>query len=482
MATAATSCYIPSTSLLDSFHPALKDLDMLNELPRLPTDQTVPSYVLSRRRHAISSGGESPYNSRPRMKRRGAISYDQTDACALYIRYLGEALAQREKDIKQPQLPELPVDEFNSLSMNIKRGRRGSIHSVNPSVNFKRQRKGSIVEFMGVDDHTIAIKDRLKNVDSWDFDMFTFSRITEGRPLLHLGLNLFQKHGLLDHFKLDILKLHKFLSQVESSYHLDNLYHNSIHAADVTQALQCLISDPIIYTYLTPIEILSCLLAAMCHDLDHPGVNQTYLVNTSSYLATIHGTHSLLERHHCHTARAILRESQLLDHFSDADREEIVGLIEDLILSTDVCRHKHFMQQFEEMLVSDRCIDLTNPVERHFVLMMAIKAADISNPTRPLHISRRWSMKIMEEFFLQGDKERRLNLPISYLCDRQTTLIPKAQSGFFEFVALPLFKAWSQFVRSPLSVQLCRNVINNKEYWDDQISPSTSSDSDGETC
>ena len=112
---------------------------------------------------------------------------------------------------------------------------------------------------------------------------------------------------------------------------------------------------------------------------------------------------------------------------------------------------------------------------------MAIKAADISNPTRPLHISRRWSMKIMEEFFLQGDKERRLNLPISYLCDRQTTLIPKAQSGFFEFVALPLFKAWSQFVRSPLSVQLCRNVINNKEYWDDQISPSTS-DSDGETC
>ena len=93
MATAATSCYIPSTSLLDSFHPALKDLDMLNELPRLPTDQTVPSYVLSRRRHAISSGGESPYNPRPRMKRRGAISYDQTDACALYIRYLGK---QRE--------------------------------------------------------------------------------------------------------------------------------------------------------------------------------------------------------------------------------------------------------------------------------------------------------------------------------------------------------------------------------------------------
>lgn len=33
---------------------------------------------------------------------------------------------------------------------------------------------------------------------------------------------------------------------------------------------------------------------------------------------------------------------------------------------------------------------------------MAIKAADVSNPTRPLEISRTWSEHIMEEFFRQG--------------------------------------------------------------------------------
>ena len=108
---------------------------------------------------------------------------------------------------------------------------------------------------------------------------------------------------------------------------------------------------------------------------------------------------------------------------------------------------------------------------------MAIKAADISNPTRPLHLSRRWSEKIMEEFFLQGDAERRLNIPISFLCNRETTTVPKAQSDFFGFVALPLFKAWSQFVQSPLSVQMYSNIIVNKEYWDD-IVHSSSSDSD----
>lgn len=44
--------------------------------------------TFSRRRHSKSL--DSPYISRPRMKRRGAVSYDKNDAAAEYIRYLGE--------------------------------------------------------------------------------------------------------------------------------------------------------------------------------------------------------------------------------------------------------------------------------------------------------------------------------------------------------------------------------------------------------
>lgn len=109
-----------------------------------------------------------------------------------------------------------------------------------------------------------------------------------------------------------------------------------------------------------------------------------------------------------------------------------------------------------------------------------MKAADVSNPTRPLEISRTWSEHIMEEFFRQGvwllllslhanmhtmysfiilccmhihvhvrvydhninaaiyitgDSERTMNLPISYMCDRYTISLPKSQSG----IALPHF-------------------------------------------
>lgn len=62
-----------------------------DSMPYLPLDQPVPTYVLGRRRHAISNGAgaDLPYRSKPRMKRRGAVSYQTEDATAQYIRYLG---------------------------------------------------------------------------------------------------------------------------------------------------------------------------------------------------------------------------------------------------------------------------------------------------------------------------------------------------------------------------------------------------------
>lgn len=166
----------------------------------------------------------------------------------------------------------------------------------------------------------------------------------------------------------------------------------------------------------------------------------------------------------------MLNESRLLDHLSSEEKQNMLSMIEDLILATDVNRHKEFMAKFESVLTSsDIPIDLTSHSYRKFILMIAIKAADISNPARCLYLSKMWSEHIMEEFFRQGDWERTLNIPISFLCDRHSTAVPKSQSGFFEFVALPLFKAWSKLSGSRLSQKLCQNILNNKSYWDNII-------------
>ena len=69
-----------------------------------------------------------------------------------------------------------------------------------------------------------------------------------------------------------------------------------------------------------------------------------------------------------------------------------------------------------------------NAVEnRHYALEMAIKCADLSNPTKPFEISKKWVDSVMEEFYMQGDLEKSLGIPVSQFMDRLTTNVPKCQ-------------------------------------------------------
>lgn len=40
--------------------------------------------------------------------------------------------------------------------------------------------------------------------------------------------------------------------------------------------------------YLTPLEAMSSVIAAVAHDLDHPGVTQAFLVATSNHLVNLY--------------------------------------------------------------------------------------------------------------------------------------------------------------------------------------------------
>lgn len=103
---------------------------------------------------------------------------------------------------------------------------------------------------------------------------------------------------------------------------------------------------------------------------------------------------------------------------------------------------------------------------RLFILQIALKCADISNPCRPWDISRKWAYKVCEEFFRQGDYERQLNIPLTPLCDRRSTTIPKIQVGFFKFVVMPLYEEWHRFLGDGLSVALMDTLRTNQTQWE----------------
>lgn len=271
----------------------------------------------------------------------------------------------------------------------------------------------------------------------------------------------------MDHFNLDVVRLWKLFSLIEEGYHSTNPYHNSIHATDVTQAMHCFLQETKIYEYLTPLEIMSSLLGAVAHDLDHPGVNQPFLIATSNHLAALYENTSVLENHHWRSAIGCLLESGVAEQIEQY-RPEMEKQISSLILATDITRQQEFIGKFKDFL-NNNSLNMRLADHRHFILQIALKCADISNPCRPWDISKKWSLKVCEEFYRQGDFERQLNLPVTSLCDRQTTTVPKIQTGFFKFVVSPLMVEWHRFLKSELSYRMMRYLKYNDKQWDQRL-------------
>ncbi|XP_055376743.1 uncharacterized protein LOC129608962 [Condylostylus longicornis] len=307
----------------------------------------------------------------------------------------------------------------------------------------------------------------LNRVGDWRFNAFTLETVTGGRSLPVICVHLFHWYGLLDHFNLDVVRLWKLFTLIEEGYHSTNPYHNSIHATDVTQAMHCFLQEHKIYENLKPIEILASLLGAVTHDLDHPGVNQPFLIATSNHLAALYENTSVLENHHWRSAVGCLLESGVAEQIQDI-RPIVEKQIASLILATDITRQTEFLETFRKYLDTNT-LDMTIAENRHFILQISLKCADISNPCRPWDISKKWSQKVCEEFFRQGDYERQLNLPVTSLCDRFTNSVPKIQVGFFKFVVTPLFIEWHRFLNTKLSTRMMKYLRENEVQWSNRV-------------
>ncbi|XP_076249464.1 uncharacterized protein LOC143188861 isoform X2 [Calliopsis andreniformis] len=319
----------------------------------------------------------------------------------------------------------------------------------------------------------------LQKAGNWRFNAFTLETVTGGRSLPVLCVHLFHWYGLLQHFNLDVVTVWKLFAFIEEGYHSTNPYHNSIHATDVTQAMHCFLQEEKIRTHLTNLEIMASLIAAVTHDLDHPGVNQPFLVATSNHLAALYQNTSVLENHHWRSAIGCLLESGVSDQLPASVRPELQRHISSLILATDITRQQEFLIRFKHYLDENR-LEMKRAEDRHFILQIALKCADISNPCRPWDISTKWSYKVCEEFFRQGDYERRLNLPVTPLCDRHTTSIPKIQVGFFKFVVTPLYEEWHRFLGDGLSVSLMEHLRANQKKWEALILQETAEETETE--
>ncbi|KAI8813163.1 hypothetical protein BJ742DRAFT_523953 [Cladochytrium replicatum] len=304
--------------------------------------------------------------------------------------------------------------------------------------------------------------------NTWNLDMFVFAEITDGHPLYYSGLYLMQSKDILNRFSIDLDTYKRWLLMMEAEYH-NHPYHNAIHAADVLHALHyLLIEDPLSESF-TPLECFGGIIAAIGHDIDHPGLNNNFLVKARDPLAVLYSDISVNEYHHAaHVFLTTLRSKHnIFANLTSEEFEEIRRVIIRLILCTDMGKHFEYLTKFKTKLGANSLIGRLETQENRLVIMeIAIKCADLSNPTKTPELARKWTSAIMEEFYRQGDRERDLGLPVSQFMDRHNTSVSKCQIGFIDILVAPLYEAWVHFnSNNDKCTRLQRAINKNRSQW-----------------
>lgn len=179
---------------------------------------------------------------------------------------------------------------------------------------------------------------------------------------------------------------------------------------------------------------MAAMFAAAIHDVDHPGLTNQYLINSSSELALMYNDESVLENHSLAVAFKVLQDEacDIFVNLNKKQRQTLRKMAIDMVLATDMSKHMSLLADLKTMVETKKVAGsgvllLDNYTERIQVLQNMLHCADLSNPTKPLELYKKWCSLLMEEFFQQGDKEKSLAIEISPMCDRNNATIEKSQ-------------------------------------------------------
>mmetsp|Transcript_17793 Transcript_17793/g.26112 ORF Transcript_17793/g.26112 Transcript_17793/m.26112 type:complete len:537 (+) Transcript_17793:18-1628(+) len=325
----------------------------------------------------------------------------------------------------------------------------------------------------------------------WDFNIMEVSKECGGHPLLFVGWALLASpysHQTMEvscgiqcelknkgYFFLDDLgveeeKLCEFLRVVEAKYN-KNPYHNNTHAADVTQTVHALLQMGGKDFADGPLSLYAILIAAVLHDVKHPGRNNNFQINARTDLALRYNDIAVLENMHVSEAfsRTLGNNRQAkLDIMSGLKKEQVAifrKMVINGVLRTDMTRHFSDTNSMKGLLLS-LCSDKGLETKESYaeVLFFILHMADISNPAKPAPLFIDWADRCLVEFFEQGDEEKAMGLPVSPLCDRDTTCRPGSQIGFIEFIIQPSYEVLGELIPR-VQDEVMPIIDKNLDYW-----------------
>uniref|UniRef100_A0AAQ5Z847 Phosphodiesterase n=1 Tax=Amphiprion ocellaris TaxID=80972 RepID=A0AAQ5Z847_AMPOC len=216
---------------------------------------------------------------------------------------------------------------------------------------------------------------------------------------------------------------------------------------------------------LSDVEVLALMIATLSHDLDHRGVNNSYIQRSDHPLAQLY-CHSTMEHHHFDQCLMILNSpgNQILSGLSLDEYKATLKMIERAILATDLALYMKRRGEFFELTKNSQFV-WEDEHHRDLLRSMLMTACDISAITKPWPVQKRIAELVATEFFEQGDKERReLNIePIDLMNREKRDKIPSMQVSFIDAICIQLYETLAGM--SEYCSPLLEGCQKNRQHW-----------------
>ncbi|XP_066144330.1 probable 3',5'-cyclic phosphodiesterase pde-5 isoform X3 [Euwallacea fornicatus] len=312
-----------------------------------------------------------------------------------------------------------------------------------------------------------GIPEHLPGVDDYYFNPFQIEDLEKAKYSIYMFVDLFGSA------RFEVNSLIRFVLTVRKNYRRVP-YHNWTHGFSVANSMYCILkrSEGCFKTN----EGLALLTGALCHDLDHRGKNNKFMLDTESPLAAIYST-STMEHHHFNQTVTILQQEghNIFNKLPHNDYKQVLGLLKHCILATDLAMF--FPNKARLMkIVEEGSFSWSNNEHRMLLQAITMTGSDLSASAKPWEVQVETVRVIFEEFYQQGDAEKKNGRQPLPMMDRdQPDEQPSSQVGFLKGICLPCYNLLNRFIPDcqPL-LDMCRNNLERWQKIDDEIKEKSS--------
>lgn len=172
------------------------------------------------------------------------------------------------------------------------------------------------------------------------------------------------------------------------------------------------------------IQTLGLLVAALGHDVGHPGTTNAFMIKNRTPTSLVYNDRSVLESYHAsifiNKVLNVCWPSLLQIKIEKDSLLNLHDLIVSSILATDMGEHFEYMSKLKNFSASTKQgfnddgagsqhEPMSNDNKIKLISALLIKCADISNVTRPLRVSSQWAVVLQREFDEVNQLDQLLN-------------------------------------------------------------------------